>query len=82
MGKNLFDAFHIGLKQGEALSSLLFNASLECAIRTLQGNREGLELSVIHQLLVNGDYDNIIDENTNTVRKAHKPPQRLVGRCV
>jgi hypothetical protein len=35
VGKHLFDSFHIrnGLKQGDALSRLLFNLALEHAIR-------------------------------------------------
>jgi hypothetical protein len=40
-GKHLSDAFHIqnSLKQGDALSPLLFSSSLEHAIREVQGNR-------------------------------------------
>ena len=38
VGKNLFDMFPIrnGLKQGDALSPLLFNFALEYAIRRVQ----------------------------------------------
>ena len=38
-----------GLKQGNALS--LFNVALECAIRRVQADQEGLKLNVTHQLL-------------------------------
>ena len=58
----LSDMFLIwnGLKQGDALSPLLFNFPLEFDIRRVQVNRDGLKLNGTHQLIVYVDDVNIL----------------------
>jgi hypothetical protein len=67
----LSDNFPIqnSLKQGDALSPLLFNFALECTIRKFQENQMGVKLDETHQPLVYAEYVNLLGDKINTVQK-------------
>ena len=72
VGKHLFDMFPIrdGLKQGVALSQLLFYFGLEYTIRRVRVNHDGLKINSTHQLLVYVDDVNILGGSVHTIKKS------------
>jgi len=58
-----------GLKQGDAATPLLFNFSLQYAIRRVQVNQDGLKLNGALKLLVYADDVNILCGSVRTVKK-------------
>jgi hypothetical protein len=58
-----------GLKQGDALTPLLFSFALEYAIRKMQESRVGLKLNGTLQLLVYADDVNLLRDNVDMRKK-------------
>jgi len=48
---------------------LLFNFALDCAIRRVQVNQDGLKFNDIHQLLVDADDVNTLGTSVHTIKK-------------
>ena len=71
VGKNVSDRFPIRnvLKQGDALSPMIFDFALEYAIRRVQLNQDGLKLNGTHQLLAYADDVNILGGSIHTLKE-------------
>ena len=57
------------MKQGDALSQLLFNFALEYTIRRVQVNQEGMKLNGKHQLVVYAGDVNILGGSVYSIEK-------------
>jgi hypothetical protein len=71
VGKDLSVMFPIRnvMKQGDALTLLLFNLALEYAIKRVQVKQDGLKLNGTHQLLSYADDVNILGGSVHTVKE-------------
>ena len=71
IGRHLSDMFPVknGLKEGDALLTLIFNFASEYAIRRVQVNQDGLKLNGAHQLLVYDDDVNMLAGSIYTIKK-------------
>jgi hypothetical protein len=71
IGKHLSGSFLIqnGVKQGHALSSLLFNFASEHAIRKVKENQVGLKWNEAHLLLTYAHNLNLLGGNIDSINK-------------
>jgi hypothetical protein len=71
VGNHLSDKFRLknGLKQGDALSPLLFSFALQYAVRRVQVKQDGLKLNGTHQFLVYDDDFNMLGGSLHTIEK-------------
>jgi hypothetical protein len=82
IGKHLCDSFPIQncLKQGDALSPLLFNFALEYAIRKVQDFQVELKFNGTHQLLAYADDVNLLGGNIDLEINIEKTKYMLLSR--
>jgi len=64
-------SFKNGLKQGDALTPLLFNFALDCAIRRVQINQDGL-YEMVHKGLGYADEVKKLGGIIDTTKKKHR----------
>jgi len=64
--------YNTGWKQGDALTPLIFNFALECAIRRVHVNQDGMKLNGTHQLLVYNGVVNILDGSEHNIKKTQQ----------
>jgi hypothetical protein len=57
-----------GVKEGDALSPLLFYFALDYAIRNVLENHIGLKSNRTHQLLAYAENVNVLEYNTDTIK--------------
>jgi len=67
VGKNVSD--RNGMKQGDALSPMIFDFTLEYAIRRVQVNQDGLKLNGTHQLLAYADDITVLGGSIHTLKE-------------
>jgi hypothetical protein len=81
IGKHLSDSSPIqnGLRQGDALSPLIFNFALKYAIRKIQENQVGLKLNGTHQLLAYADDVNLQGDTIKTTTEMLIDASKEVG---
>jgi hypothetical protein len=71
-----------GLKQGDALSPLLFNFTLEYVLRKVQENQVGLKLKGTHQHLTYADNMNLLEDAKNAnIDAIKKNTETLIDAC-
>ena len=57
------------MKQGDAVSLLIFNFALDYVIRRVQANQDGLKLNGTHRPLVGADDVNMLGRRVDTVKE-------------